>query len=332
MNMIENIECNTLVSVLVPIYNVEKYIQRCAESLFEQTYVNIEYIFVDDCGTDNSIDILKKITNKYPQRKNNIKIISHEKNRGLAAARNTAIKNAFGEFVMAVDSDDFLEKETIELLVNKQLENNADIILYGFKNIFPTYSYHEKLQTFNSAKDLCLKQLSRKVRWTIAGEFVRRNLYIKHNIHSIEGCNMGEDYNITPRLAYYAHNVDILDFPLYNHWVQNKNSMTRQFSISYIQQLDDCIKILNEFFEDKGNEYIKALNEAEVKIRIRNLLEICKNKGPKALYKEQYEKLIAMNSSLSEPLPLKKRILVHFFKYRVLMNLFCRSYVHLKRS
>ena len=182
MNMIENIECNTLVSVLVPIYNVEKYIQRCAESLFEQTYVNIEYIFVDDCGTDNSIDILKKITNKYPQRKNNIKIISHEKNRGLAAARNTAIKNAFGEFVMAVDSDDFLEKETIELLVNKQLENNADIILYGFKNIFPTYSYHEKLQTFNSAKDLCLKQLSRKVRWTIWGEFVRRNLYIKHKL------------------------------------------------------------------------------------------------------------------------------------------------------
>ena len=80
------------VTVAVPIYGVEKYIERCAVSLFEQTYSNIEYIFVNDCTCDNSMGILKSILDKYPERKKQVKIIVHEQNKGLGAARNTAIK------------------------------------------------------------------------------------------------------------------------------------------------------------------------------------------------------------------------------------------------
>ena len=75
------------VSILVPIFNVEKYIERCAISLFEQTYKEIEYIFVDDCSPDDSVKILEKIIERYPQRREHIRIIHHKKNRGLAAAR-----------------------------------------------------------------------------------------------------------------------------------------------------------------------------------------------------------------------------------------------------
>ena len=81
------------VSILVPVYNVEKYISKCAISLFEQTYSNIEYVFVNDCTKDRSIDVINNILLNYPARQGQVKIIEHEKNKGVAAARNTAVNN-----------------------------------------------------------------------------------------------------------------------------------------------------------------------------------------------------------------------------------------------
>ena len=85
---------NPKVSILVPIYNVEKYIERCAVSLFEQTYENIEYVFVNDCTPDQSIKVLKHVLGRYPQRSSKTKVINHDRNRGVAASRNTALDKA----------------------------------------------------------------------------------------------------------------------------------------------------------------------------------------------------------------------------------------------
>ena len=85
-----------LVSILTPVYRAEKYIERCTRSLFEQTYENLEYIFVDDCAPDHSIQLLQQVLAEYPKREKQTKIIHHEKNRGVAAARNTAVENASG--------------------------------------------------------------------------------------------------------------------------------------------------------------------------------------------------------------------------------------------
>ena len=105
------------VSILVPIYNVELYIKRCIISLFEQTYNDIEFIFVNDCTKDKSIEILNSTLQQYPQRWEQVKIISHKTNKGLAAARTTALQNATGDYVMHVDSDDFLNLDAVEKCV-----------------------------------------------------------------------------------------------------------------------------------------------------------------------------------------------------------------------
>ena len=97
------------VSILVPVYGVEKYIERCARSLFEQTYENLEYIFVNDCTPDKSMEILMRVMEDYPNRKGNVRIFHHEHNRGLSAARNTALDAATSPFVTHVDSDDYLD-------------------------------------------------------------------------------------------------------------------------------------------------------------------------------------------------------------------------------
>ena len=123
---------NILVSILVPIYNVENFIEKCSVSLFEQTYKNIEYVFVNDCSPDHSIEVLEKVAKNYPNRINSIKIINHDINKGLAGARNTAILNANGDYVLHVDSDDFIEKTTIEKLVKKAQDDCADIVVFDY--------------------------------------------------------------------------------------------------------------------------------------------------------------------------------------------------------
>ena len=111
--------------------------ERCARSLFEQTYANLEYIFVDDCSPDNSIAILEKVMEDYPERKEQVRILRHEKNRGLAAARNTAIDAASGAFITHVDSDDYLDRDAVRLLVEKQMETGADIVSGNYYSVLP---------------------------------------------------------------------------------------------------------------------------------------------------------------------------------------------------
>ena len=117
-----------MISIIVPIYKVENYIERCVRSLLEQTYIGIEYIFVDDCSPDSSISILKKVIKEYPTRIDQIKIISHEKNMGLPAARNTGLKMAIGDYIFHCDSDDYVEKDMIEKMYQTAKEKDADIV------------------------------------------------------------------------------------------------------------------------------------------------------------------------------------------------------------
>ncbi|MBR1792919.1 MAG: glycosyltransferase family 2 protein, partial [Bacteroidales bacterium] len=98
-----------LVSVIVPVYNVEKYIGRCAESLMKQTLQNMEFIFVDDCSPDESIEVLNQVIQRYPNRAHQVKIVRHDRNQGFPFARSSGIKPAEGEYVAHCDSDDWVD-------------------------------------------------------------------------------------------------------------------------------------------------------------------------------------------------------------------------------
>lgn len=123
MSMVEN----PLISVIVPVYNVELYIDACLDSIKQQTYENLEIIVVEDCSTDNS----KKILQPHLEDKR-IKLLQHEKNSGLSAARNSGIEAATGDFMMFVDSDDLIDIRLVESCVNCALKNDAELVTYGF--------------------------------------------------------------------------------------------------------------------------------------------------------------------------------------------------------
>ena len=118
-----------LISIVVPVYGVEAYIEQCARSLFEQTYDNIEYIFVNDATTDRSIEILRNVISQYPKRECQVVIIEHKTNQGLAHTRRDGILAAHGEYIGGCDSDDWLEQDMCETMLHMAIDGEYDIVL-----------------------------------------------------------------------------------------------------------------------------------------------------------------------------------------------------------
>ena len=251
------------VSILVPVYGVEQYIERCARSLFEQTYANLEYVFVDDCSPDRSIEILERVMTDYPERAGAVRIIRHSTNKGLASARNTALDHATGEFVCVVDSDDWLESNGISLLVNGQIETDADMVS---GNAYIHYADHvEELreEKYQSKNQMLVQQL--KDTWTmntfIWGRIYRRSLYEDYHIRCKERCDYAEDRYQVVRLAYYSKAFSAIDGFVYNYNKSNDSSFTKRQSINInaflknqYQHLQNWRGIL-AFFSDKEREY-----------------------------------------------------------------------------
>lgn len=121
---------DTKVSIVVPIYNVEKYLDRCVKSIAEQTYKNLEIILVDD----GSPDQCPKLCEDWAKRDDRIKVV-HKKNAGLGMARNTGIDNATGDYICFVDSDDYIASDTIQKACNKAMDSNADIVYFGYTDV-----------------------------------------------------------------------------------------------------------------------------------------------------------------------------------------------------
>jgi len=247
------------VSILVPIYGVEKYIERCARSLFEQTYENLEYIFVDDCTPDKSMEILLRVMEDYPNRKGQVRIIRHEHNRGLAAARNTALDAATSPFISHVDSDDYLSLDAIQLLVEKQLETGADIVTGNYFVI--DYKGIKKIlePEYNSQHEMLLQEISYSNIHHIWRRLINIRLYNDYHIRIKEGIDFMEDWQQIGMLVYYAKNITKIKEPIYYHDCTNNSSYVSIIPHNkrlWIQAIE-AASILENFYADKGPEYKK---------------------------------------------------------------------------
>lgn len=243
---------NTIkVSILVPVYCAEKYISRCAKSLLEQTYNNIEIIFVNDKTPDKSIEIIKEILNNYPYRQKQTKIINHDKNRGVSATRNTLLKHATGDYILWVDADDFIEYNTIDILVKKVSENNSEIICFGTA----IYSINRKrnLPLFPSTNshNLIIDLLSRRIPTVLWGKLIKRQLFSDNNITFIEGLDIGEDMLVLIKLLYYSKTISIENHILYFYDDTNEHSLVRSFSIDKVLMEIQILDILEFFLRNK---------------------------------------------------------------------------------
>lgn len=244
-------DLNPLISILVPVYRVEKFIVECATSLFEQTYDNIEYIFVDDCSPDSSINLLNNLIDKYPLRKPFVHIIRHEENKGLSATRNTAVRFSHGEYVMHVDSDDYIDFQTVQKCVDTIHLYKADVVVFGYENVFSNKIQVVKNEVPTIAKVYAEKLIQRKCIVCLCGGLYKRSLYFDYNVWAVEGLEMGEDYVTKPRLVYNANKIVSINEALYNYRQTNVESCTNVFKEKHIRDLTLAISVLKDFFQSQ---------------------------------------------------------------------------------
>ena len=211
------------VSVIIPIYGVEKYIERCADSLFAQTLSDMEFIFVDDCTPDSSMELLNRKIEKnrlrFAEMHWQVRIVKMPTNSGLPAVRRHGIQLATGDFVIHCDSDDWPEKDMYETLYTKAIEGKYDIV---FCDYYRSTENHRN--AVSEAKYLNAVLLTGPV-WN---KLVKRN--ICENMHILyPSGNKGEDGVLMVQYSYYSNSKAYVQRPLYNYYV-NSESITQEKS------------------------------------------------------------------------------------------------------
>ena len=212
-----------LVSLIVPIYGVEAYIEQCARSVLGQTYPNMEFIFVNDGTKDGSMDVLSRVLKDFPDR--NVKIVNKE-NAGLPQARKSGLEVATGEYVMHVDADDWIEADAAARLVEKALETGADLVYCDFWKEYANRSKldHERLYTVETKASWMKRLYNDGAYGYVWCKFAKRSLY--------EGIfaprfNMHEDIIFSTQLIFRATSIAQLSVPLIHYRRTNDSSATR---------------------------------------------------------------------------------------------------------
>ena len=238
-----------LVSVIIPIYNAEKYLCKCVDSVLAQTYKNLEVILVDDASTDSS----GQICDQYASQDKRIRVI-HQQNGGVSVARNTGIKAAQGKYISFIDSDDWVAPTFIEILLNTAEKNHSAISVVGRYNVFPHTTQHRHMQikpnvekvfsasqqNFSSEETLTLLFLCFDV--CVTSKLFPASIF-KYILFPI-GLTF-EDSWILYRLFQHVSKIAVYNIPLYYYNLQNENSLSkgkfRQSMLDYFKVTDDFL-------------------------------------------------------------------------------------------
>ena len=229
------------ISVIVPVYNVEKYLDKCLTSLIKQTYKNFEIIVINDGSIDNSLAICNKYANKY----DNVKVYDY-KNAGVAHARNVGIKKATGDYLLFVDSDDYIDEKLLENLNEFLKKNDCDIVC------FDMYKVVNNVNTYYHTSNSLVKD---NIKRYIIGDSGPCNKLIKkklfNNLKFMEKIYY-EDLATMPILVLYTNKIEFLEEPLY-YYVQRDNSIMHQKKFS--EKLLDIFTSLDNVYEVYDGNY-----------------------------------------------------------------------------
>ena len=247
-------ESDIAISVIVPVYKVERFISRCANSLFSQSMRNrIEFIFVDDASPDKSIDILEQCLAHHSERRMQVKILHHAKNLGLPAARNTGLKVANGEYVYHCDSDDFLEIQALEQMYATIREHDADIVWCDW---FLSLESSERLMpqpSYDTPTDALKGMLAGAMKYNVWNKLVKRQVYTDNGIRFPEGHGMGEDMTMI-RLFACADKVVYVPEGFYHYVKLNSGAFSNTYSERHLEELAHNVAETLAFLKDKyGN-------------------------------------------------------------------------------
>lgn len=248
------------ISVIVPIYKVERYIERCVCSLMEQTMEDIEYIFVDDASPDSSIAILKDCIKRYPRREPQIKIIVHEFNKGLPAARNSGLNVARGEYLFHCDSDDYVERDMLEIMYRTAVHGDCDLVYCDYYLSYANSERRISNKDYSDAQAFFQEGLlGGIVKYNVWNKLVKRTLYLDNGITFPDGHGMGEDMTMIC-LASCCKSVRCVDRALYHYNKVNSNAFSFSFTEKHLNDIkfnvERTISYINSKRENPDDSYL----------------------------------------------------------------------------
>ena len=218
-----------VISLIVPIYGVEKYIAQFADSVLGQSYPHIQYIFVNDGTKDASMEVLDEvISTRYMHRKEQIVIVNKE-NGGLPAARQTGLLYVTGDYVYHVDPDDWLSSDAIAKIVKKIEETGSDIVYFNYVKEYPNRSSVKRERAYGTAdKERYIRDMyNHRAYGTLCNKCIRHAIYTD-NAFCVPLYGYAEDCCLSVQLVSYAKSIAYLDEDLYHYRKGNPQAMTRQ--------------------------------------------------------------------------------------------------------
>lgn len=249
-----------LVSIIVAVFNAERYLCRCLDSLISQTYQNIEILLINDGSKDKS----GEICDSYAKKDNRIVAI-HKENGGVASARQFGLRISKGEYLIHVDPDDWIERTMIQELLNKIQNDNVDIVMCDFirEYEFGPSIFIQK-PTSLDRESLLLDLLTGKVWGSCCNKLVRRNCFAKYDVDFNPNMNLWEDSYVITKLIYEGASFSYLHLPLYHYdCSSNENSIVRNPDLCHIYSMkiyiDDFEKVLKNKKYEEGFYYKKFL-------------------------------------------------------------------------
>lgn len=229
---------NVQISVIVAAYNIENYIEKCLESLINQTLKELEVIVINDGSQDRTPLKIEK----YSKKDERVILINQE-NKGLIEARKTGLNIAKGEYILFVDGDDWLELNALEVLYENAIKNNSDIVLY---QAFKSYDNEKELfSIYDKCKEASLEEiLLGKILPAIWSKFIKLDYIKLNNIPFPSNISFAEDLATVTSLFIFNPKVSIIDIPLYNYY-QRSNSITKQIDAKVLE-IDEAFNFIKK--------------------------------------------------------------------------------------
>lgn len=254
-------------SVIIPVYGVEKYIERCADSLFAQSLKDIEFIFIDDSSPDNSINLLNSKLLQYQLRfaemNWDVQIVRMPINSGLPAVRRLGVQLAKGDYIIHCDSDDWVAIDMYKDLYDEAQRTNSDVVICDYFQANSSETRYIKSCYAKTMPSLFFDCLLGRASWAVWNKLVRRSLYSKIEAYPV--ANMGEDMVLTMQLLYHSQNVAYVDRAYYYYYT-NEQSIARDTSIDAVKkrflQARENVVLFEKIFKNKftGLKYVLALD------------------------------------------------------------------------
>lgn len=290
---------NDLISVIVPVYNVNKYIRKCVDSIIEQTYTNLEIILVDDGSTDGA----EIICDEYSKNDKRIKVI-HKPNGGLSEARNVGIDIANGKYISFIDSDDYVENNYIELLYKSIKKNDADISVSSYMQVYNDGKKIDKstgrVACLDSETSLYKMLYNDEIGISAWAKLYKIELF--KQIRYPKG-KLFEDVSTTYKLFDIAEKISVCSEPTYNYMIRN-NSITNK---NFEPQKMDLIELTQMMCEDIKSKYPKLENACDRRLMYAHLAMLSEIANSKNKFLKEQKKIMKyINENRSKVLKIKE--------------------------